>query len=174
MKRLLLLVVPVVVALSACDGDDQVGVEDAEVTAATASESAGGSTSAPPPEPVSVFELEAGMCIESIDAAQGSSLEEVDVVDCDAAHEAEVFSVFDIEGADDELFPGTSTVEATAATGCEERYDEYVGISFQDSRLQATYLAPNEQTWAQGDREVVCIAFADDGELDGSIEGSRE
>ena len=58
--------------------------------------------------------------------------------------------------------------------GCEERYEGYVGIPFQDSRYQATYLAPNEQTWAQDDREVVCVAFADDGEMNGSIEGSEE
>jgi hypothetical protein len=113
------------------------------------------------------------MCVESISDTQGS-VGEVGIVDCTAEHDGEVFAVFDIEGDDDADFPGSSEVEDQASSGCEDRFEDYVGVSFQESRFLATFLSPTEETWAQGDREVVCFAYVDEGTLTESIEGSNE
>jgi hypothetical protein len=124
-------------------------------------------------ESVSVFDLETGMCIDGVGDAEGR-VDAFDVVDCGDPHDGEVFSIFDIDGGDDAEFPGPESVEDAAATGCEERFDRYVGISYQESRFQATFVAPTEATWGDGDREVVCFAYVPEGVLRESIEGTAE
>jgi hypothetical protein len=122
---------------------------------------------------VSVFDLEPGMCIDGVREAEGR-VDELAVVACDMAHDGEVISVFDLEGDAEAEFPGSNEVDDQAAVECEARFEDYVGLAFQESRFQATYIAPSEETWSAGDREVVCFAYVARGELRRSIEGSAE
>jgi putative regulator of septum formation len=122
-------------------------------------------------ESVSVFDLEESQCLVDVAQVQQQAVEEVDVVGCDSGHSAEVFSVFDLEGGGEAEFPGTAEIEEQATSECGSAFEDYVGTSVDDSELEATFLAPSEETWGQGDREVVCIAFSED-VLTESIEGS--
>jgi hypothetical protein len=125
------------------------------------------------PDGVSVFDLEAGMCIDGVRDAEGR-VDQLAVVACDRAHDGEVFNVFDLDGDADAAFPGPVEVDELAAVECEARFEDYIGLPFQESRFQATYIAPSGETWADGDREVVCFAYVARGELRRSIEGSAE
>jgi hypothetical protein len=166
LPRFLLLAVLTVLIAAGCTGGDA-GDGDGAASSTTAA----AVTTSDDGESVSVFDLEEGMCIDSLEGAE-DSVSELDVVDCDTSHEAEVFSVFEIEGEDD--FPGADQVEGWASSGCEARFEDYVGLPFQQSRFQATFLAPSEDTWGDGDREVVCLAFSGTGELSESVEDANE
>lgn len=113
--------------------------------------------------------LKAGDCIEGeISGAVG----EDNTVSCDDAHTAEVFATFDLEGDD---FPGTDQVLADAAEGCQgQRFEDYVGVSYDVSESVASPLVPSEDSWNNNDdRTVICLAVSADGsETEGSVEGA--
>jgi hypothetical protein len=122
---------------------------------------------------VSVFDLEEGQCVTDLEAFQES---EVEVVACDEEHAAEVFAVFDLEGDDDEPFPGEEAVTEDADEGCAEAFEDYVGTAPDESELTINSLRPSEETWENEelrDREVVCVAHLADDTLDESVEGSE-
>jgi hypothetical protein len=119
---------------------------------------------------VAANNLEVGDCTnQDLAGAVG----EVDTVDCEESHTAEVFAVFDIEGDD---FPGTAEIQTEAADGCNgDRFEEYVGVPYAESEIYSTYLVPTEETWNEADdRTVICFAVTQDGSpTEGSVEGAN-
>lgn len=107
---------------------------------------------------VGANDLEAGDCTAD---ELGATVEDVDTVACDTEHRYEVFATFALEGDDGADFPGRSEVESDAAAGCNgDRFEEHVGIPYEDSTLHTTFLVPTEDTWeGAGDRTVVCFVF---------------
>lgn len=121
-------------------------------------------------EETSVFDLEEGDCF----GPAGDQVETVTVVDCEQPHIYEVFSLFDYEGDGDE-YPGEETIQTAADEGCDTDFEEFVGIDYQSSRWYITSVTPSEQTWADGDREIVCTLNLEDlSEVTGSAEGTGE
>ena len=121
-------------------------------------------------EETSVFDLEEGDCF----GAAGDQIETVNVVDCEEPHIYEVYSLFDYEG-EDNTYPGREEIRAYADEQCEVDFEEFVGIDYQSSRWYITSVTPSEETWADGDREIVCtLNLEDTSEVTGSAEGSGE
>ncbi|MGH9244463.1 MAG: septum formation family protein [Acidimicrobiales bacterium] len=170
----LLLVFAGLLTVAACGGDDdEAGNDDEEETTTTEEEEEEDEEEA---EAVDVLDLEEGDCIEDIGQLEEAAAE-VDVIDCDADHDAEVFAVFDLEGDEGEPFPGDDVVGEGAEEGCTDEFEDYVGSEPDDSELDFNFILPNEETWEDPelqDREVVCVTFRADGdELDESIEDSE-
>ena len=118
----------------------------------------------------SANDFEAGECTN--DDLSGS-IAEVGTVDCEEAHTAEAYAQFDIEGDD---FPGDADVQAQAQEGCTgERFEDYVGLPYEESIYITSNLVPSEESWDAGDRTVICIISetTDGSELEGSAEGSE-
>jgi hypothetical protein len=139
------------------------------------SEAASSAPAAPSGEETSVFELEVGDCF-SVDSDQ---LETVTVVDCEASHEYEVFALIDHEAGADEPYPGDSEVLAYADTVCQPPFEAYVGHDYETSIWYITSLSPSEETWADGDREIVCTLNQQDDSQEpiavtGTAEGSAQ
>jgi hypothetical protein len=121
-------------------------------------------------EETSVLDLEVGDCFTADVAVLESAL----VVGCEHPHVYEVFHVYDHQAADD-AFPGEDALEAAAAVECEAAFEGYVGIGYQDSRWYGTTVPPSEDTWALGDREVLCLLhLQDESEVTGSARDSGE
>jgi hypothetical protein len=98
------------------------------------------------------------------------AVDELRVVACDEPHDLEVLALFDLPGGS---FPGHETILEMMEERCIPIFDVLVGRPFDESELSIQILAPTEETWARGDREVVCSAYALDGtKLVGSIRGS--
>jgi hypothetical protein len=115
-------------------------------------------------------EVEVGQCTNQDLSGQ---VGEVDTVDCEDAHTAEAYAVFDIDGDD---YPGSEEVARLATEGCTgDRFEEYVGVSYAESEIFSTNLAPTEQTWNDADdRTVICFAVAQDGSAtQGSVKGAN-
>lgn len=171
------LLVGLVAAACQAGDDPSPAASDATESTAPASMSAAASTdpgetasAAADGEETSVFDLEVGDCFTS----ESTLLDTVLVVDCEQSHVYEVFDVGDVEGGDD-TYPGDAEIGETASAQCQASFEEYVGTAYEDSRWYLTSIPPNEATWAEGDREVVCLLhLQDESEVTGSAEGSGE
>lgn len=184
-----LLLVAVAVAVIVAGGDD--GTPDAATTTTALTFEPGPTTTLVPAPPtftvpdvtvpstvapgggqtgtISVFELQVGDCIST---PSGST---VTGVPCSQPHDFEVYALFDIPGGADAAYPGDATVTDTADTGCQgDRFTSYIGEPYSSSEIYATSLSPSEATWTQqGDREVVCLARAQSGQLTGSVHNAN-
>ncbi|HEY8451415.1 MAG: septum formation family protein [Micromonosporaceae bacterium] len=112
---------------------------------------------------ISVYRLEPGHCVESLpDQDEFSSLL---AVDCERPHEAEVYALFDLSHAD---WPGDDVAYREADEGCHERLRHHRD-AWVDPGVDLFFLYPSEATWADGDRQVVCLAQYMDGARTGSL-----
>jgi hypothetical protein len=124
----------------------------------------------------SVFDLEVGDCYN--DPEDGSNqVAELATVSCDEPHDNEVFAVINHPAGEGEAFPGTEELDLFAEEECVPPFEEYVGRDYLESELFLYSIKPTEETWARGDREVVCALYAVDEEgntveTDGSMRGS--
>jgi hypothetical protein len=100
-----------------------------------------------------VFSLKVGECFAG--AAQGQ-VSDVNKVDCGAAHDSEVFSVFDYPNAPSD-FPGSAAIDTAASARCPTDFQAYVGIDAATSSYGIGQLVPTAESWAQGDRQLVCL-----------------
>jgi hypothetical protein len=128
----------------------------------------GGVTVAPDEQaPFDPSALVVGSCLDDL---PGGFVAADNVVDCAQPHSYEAFGGFDVA---DGVYPGDAAIETAALQGCEAAYGGYVGVSYQESRLDYYYVGPTEQTWAVGDREIFCLLFDPNAEQTvGSLAGS--
>lgn len=121
---------------------------------------------APEEDPTSVFSLEVGQCIDS--ETGSGEVGSVPVVECSQPHEGEIFALPQLP---DGAFPGAEAIEEAAQEQCAgSAYTDYVGLPYQESEFQVTFLLPTEQSWGDGDREIACIV---QNEEPGSVRGSN-
>ena len=81
----------------------------------------------------------------------------VEVRECDQSHDREVYAVLEMPDLKD-----SSQVGEKADRMCLLAFDDYVGISFYDSSLDAVSLAPTPESWEVGDRGLVCLLMSGD------------
>ena len=74
-------------------------------------------------------------------------------------------------------YPGENAISDTADYRCETAFDHYDGVSTSDDSI-FTYdeIAPDTDTWPDGDRRLVCLAYEDPGmpPVAYSIKGSHK
>ncbi|MCJ1706037.1 DUF4190 domain-containing protein [Microbacterium sp. VKM Ac-2923] len=128
----------------------------------------GGVTVAPDEQaPFDPSTLVVGACLDDL---PGGFVAADNVVDCAQPHSYEAFGGFDVP---DGAYPGDAAIETEALAGCEAAYGGYVGVPYQDSRLDYYYVGPTQQTWEVGDREIFCLLFDPQAEQTvGSLTGS--
>jgi hypothetical protein len=121
-----------------------------------------------------VHSLTVGDCI---DGASGEGIvEDVPVVDCATLHEEEVFLVAKLDLS---KYPGDDLLSTQASAICMNAYADFVGLAYEDSLLDYWFFYPSEDSYALGDRQVVCTMskFDDNGDVvrvTGTLEGARE
>ncbi len=162
------------VAVAACSPNSSTSTSASASASTEASASADGSASSAASAAesiVSAFDLEVGQCFNADDV---STVDQVTAVSCDASHVYEVFGLSDYEAADDADFPGDDALSSSADEACRPAFEDYVGVAYDDSEWFGTFINPSEETWAEGDREIVCVLHTEDKtEVTGSAEGSN-
>ena len=93
-----------------------------------------------------VFSLKVGECFTG--AASGE-VSDVNKVDCAAAHDSEVFSVFDYPNPPSD-FPGASAMDTAATAQCTTDFKAYVGIDASSSTLVRIRHRAHRGSWAAG------------------------
>ncbi|WP_158562922.1 septum formation family protein [Marinitenerispora sediminis] len=115
-----------------------------------------------------VFTIAVGDCLN--DAAMTGEVQEVPVISCDQPHDSEVYaSVIMADGA----FPGDEAVNSEAETKCDEEFTSFVGLTYMESVLLYSWYVPTEQSWSNGDREILCLISSPDGQTTGSLQGAN-
>ncbi len=113
-----------------------------------------------------VFDLEVGDCVELPDADE-TEVSRLQTFDCTEPHGAEVFATGDLGGGNDP-YPGQQEVETMIEAECRPKFEDYVGIDFNQSELLATTIYPQEADWERS-QDYVCLAYDPAGELSESI-----
>ncbi len=104
---------------------------------------------------VSATEVKAGDCLEELPAS--GLVITVDTAPCGDPHTGEIFSVMKMPDGD---FPGTFAIEEYQ-NRCGPELADYAPGAAGDPEVGLFVLYPSEDSWAQGDRTVTCIATTD-------------
>jgi hypothetical protein len=123
------------------------------------------------PEGEDVFSLAVADCLADADVPD--EVTTVRVVDCALPHDSEIFAR---TTADDTTFPGADVLEARLVEFCRgEAFTDFVGIPFAESRYSTRGYYPTIESWANGDRELLCTIVDESGTpLTGSLRDARE
>jgi hypothetical protein len=104
-------------------------------------------------------DITTGDCLEHTPAGEA---ERYAVIDCDRPHDLEVVGILDA-GSLGSQWPGDAELSRWAFQQCAEAFEEYTGQPYGTSPLDLEIIGPSEESWADGDRAVLCGA----GQLDG-------
>jgi hypothetical protein len=152
-------------ALTACGGGAVNATAGAPAGSAPASSAAAAPTSVEA-EDTSVFQLEVGQCLNA-ETGEGQ-VSSVPIVDCSQPHQGEIYALPQLP---DGAFPGDEAVSQTAEEECAgQAFTDYVGVPYQESEFEVTFLLPSADTWADGDREIACVVTSTE---PGSVRGSN-
>jgi len=103
---------------------------------------------------IGVFTLAVSDCINP--GAPGAAVTDVMTVDCTVAHESEAYASIVMA---DPVFPGAQAVADQANAGCTSQFKTFVGIDYSASQLSYNFYFPTAASWAQGDREILCLVL---------------
>lgn len=103
----------------------------------------------------SVMHMRVGQCILLPEDKSATTATTIDKTSCTREHDAEVFA---LASAPDGVFPGAEALNRQAETDCISAFDAYVGSDYLTSTLDATWMIPTKDSWAQNDRSIVCLA----------------
>lgn len=123
---------------------------------------------------VQFVSVDVGQCFEN-PQIENDFMSDVDIVDCDAPHLAEVFAHVTVPG--DGEFPGATAVTAAAEPCVGDLFESYVGIDYDSSIYYVHTLTPTADSWDAGDRDVLCFVtdaseLAASGQIEGSVRDS--
>ena len=108
-------------------------------------------------------DLKVGECFDP-PTTVGETVDDVQHHPCTDAHGGEVFFVGDLAAADDAPYPTDAAIETEAAALCTPAFDAYTGLDFvTDPDWTFGYLSPTTESWADGDRGIICYAARIDG-----------
>ena len=102
----------------------------------------------------SVQALQVGDCFDdTTELVELGEVRRVPPVPCEEPHDNEVFHVADYSG---DTY-SAAQIGDFAADVCFAAFEPYVGRSYESSVLDIRWLEPSEESWDQGDREIVCV-----------------
>jgi putative regulator of septum formation len=109
-------------------------------------------------------DLAVGDCITDI--PNGALVKAMPKTDCSTPHAGEVYAVLTMPDGE---YPGESTINDWQ-NKCPAELQSYSSDALTDDSIGVFVLYPTAETWAQGDREIVCMATTED-KRTGSIKG---
>jgi hypothetical protein len=152
------LLLALALAAGACGDDDDEDAGGGE----------GATTTSPEAEEQTVFAVEKGDCLAS--EPSGGEVSEVPTVGCEEPHTSEAFHVATIDA---EELPSSAEIEQLVEEECVAEFESFVGMPYEQSALEVIWLEPTQESWEQGDRELVCLVTDPAAQTTGSLEGAN-
>ncbi len=116
-----------------------------------------------------VFDIGVGDCLPSEETEVEGEVSTVQTVPCSEPHGGEAYAAGDMP---DGVYPGELEIQEFADQFCIDEFNLFVGTSYEYSELDFTYYVPTDQSWASGDREILCIVYDPNGDVTGTLEGA--
>lgn len=136
-----------------------------QITHTTQRDASGTPTSAN--DNADVFSIKVGDCLN--DATSSATVTTAPIVPCSQPHDSEAYKSIVMKNGG---YPGADAVKAQADQGCAEAFPAFVGISYDDSKLSVSYYYPTSDSWANGDREILCTIYDDGVKTTGTLKGA--
>lgn len=114
-----------------------------------------------PGSEIKVDDLSVGDCADS---GNSSVLNSVIIMDCTSVHEFEVIGKYNRPEDASAEFPGRVEMLPEAWITCRDLFFDLTGKSIDGLGLEIDVMYPSSSTWELGDREIVCLALALEGE----------
>jgi hypothetical protein len=112
-------------------------------------------------------DLEVGDCFADIPEVEEEVIyRSIDTVSCSEPHGAEIYAVVGLPEGD---FPGDEAVLVQAVEVCGAEFEGFVGLPYEESVLEFSYLYPTEESWDAGDRSVTCSVVDLAGDTTGTL-----
>ncbi len=109
------------------------------------------------------IDLPEGTCFNDVLVeADGAIAHDLRVVDCTLAHDAEVFAVLTLDAPPGAPPPGDRDLGRFASSSCLARFEPFVGRDYATSELRIAVLRPQQSSWVNGDRRIVCSVYHQD------------
>ena len=115
-----------------------------------------------------VFSIKVGDCLN--DATASGTVTTAPIVPCSQPHDSEAYKSILMQDGD---FPGEDAIKDQADQGCADAFPDFVGISYDDSNLKISYYFPTSDSWANGDREILCTIYDDGVKTTGTLKGAK-
>lgn len=165
------LVAVVLLFAAGCSSNDDGGGEpvDDSTTVVTEPTTTTTTTEAPAEDgqAVYVYTPAVGNCFDrrQLEPEQGGP-RVILLLDCELPHSFEVIGVVEFDdsalrppsGAPAE-FPGQDALTAAARLQCPPLFAQWVGMPYEVSELELSWVVPDEQSWADGNRIIGCTVF---------------
>ncbi len=117
-----------------------------------------------------VFILKPGDCFQEPEFDKDDLVSRVEIVECSVEHDNEAFATTNMPG---EVFPGDEAIEDHAFDFCLDAFLDFLAIDMDyEGSEDFSFLWPTRESWADGDREILCYAFDTDGRTTGSLHGA--
>jgi len=102
--------------------------------------------------------LKVGDCISDANSGTGD-VTTFDGVKCDERHDGEVYTLITLPGGDDAKIPSEAFIQGKGQRGCRARLRrQATSKQFRDKQLGFKFVYPTPESWAEGDREITCVA----------------
>jgi len=102
--------------------------------------------------------LKVGDCISDANSRIGDVTMFVGVK-CDERHDGEVYTLITLEGGDKARVPSEAFINGKGQRGCRARLKrQTTARQFRDRQLGFKFVYPTPESWAEGDREITCVA----------------
>jgi hypothetical protein len=107
---------------------------------------------------VSAADLKVGDCIRDANSRTGD-VTMFDAVKCDKAHDGEVYTLIVLKGGPKAKVPTEAFINGKGQRGCRARLRrQATSKAFRDRQLGFKFVYPTPASWAEGDREITCVA----------------
>lgn len=113
------------------------------------------------------FQLKVGDCLPKGD--RDGLVNKVETIACNEPHVAEIYDAITVDKA--AAYPGDAEMTRQAGA-CEASFEDFIGKPYSESDLRITYFHPTKDSWAHGDREILCIVENPVGTVTGSLKGT--
>jgi hypothetical protein len=115
-----------------------------------------------------VFSIKVGDCLN--DATASGTVTTAPIVPCSKPHDSEAYKSILLKDGD---FPGDAAIKTQAEEGCADAFPAFVGIPYDDSKLRISYYFPTTESWANGDREILCTIYDDNVKTTGTLKNAK-
>ena len=119
-----------------------------------------------------VLSLKIGQCFDNTaELTTEEQIASLPIRDCAAPHDNEIFFIHKYPDAP--AAPTSQQLDEDAQKHCIPAFQSFVGKDFHSSEIEMAFLTPSTDSWAAGDRDLVCYVFDGKGKTTGSFKDSK-